>query len=198
MSEAGVCRWRDEYGRTVDEVRRAWLVEAASFRRWCERLWQTQRRCRDPEPATSEWPTVAGLKRRWNEVSAGHLIQAREQLRNAAAGRKLPPCEYEVLDPPRRPPHDDWRQAYRAELSDLDLAADLLEHGVDRVLRRARLTDREADVARLWLAGASPSSIARILGVSGRLAPLLLHNVRVKLHALSEPAPDRVEYRCVS
>ena len=163
---------------------------------WSHRLWQTQTsRSRHPR-YSSIWPTHATFRQNWPQL-AWHLIQADVLVRNAAAGRHLGPVEARLIDPPRRR-HEPWQAKYATELGNHPVLLRDLEQRqpVTRILRRAKLTPLEADIARLWLAGndagddASLSSLASATGRQKRTVVTVLARVRYKLQALAGPSSE--------
>lgn len=155
-----------------------------SLARWCREAWQTHEG-RPRHPGYREtWPSTAVFKGRWPAL-AHLLIVAAWKIERAESPAEFEEIAYDLLDPPPEPVRD-WRDTYAEELASSPKLAWALadENPIANVIRRARLSPLEAEAFRLWTAGASLSSTARVLGCQKRAVATLLDRADFKVREL--------------
>lgn len=155
-----------------------------SLERWCATTWQThEARARHPD-YREVWPSTATFKTNWPKL-ASRLIVAAWKIDRAHSPLEREEIEYEHLDPPLRQ-RRNWRQIYAEELAESPRLAWALadEHPISAVILRARLSPLEADAFRLWAAGASLSSTARVMGRQKRAVKMFLERADFKIREL--------------
>jgi DNA-binding CsgD family transcriptional regulator len=158
-----------------------------SLERYCTELWQIHEVRGWHADFREAWPTRETFKENW-PLLAPDLIVGAWKIQRAHAAVEREEVDYDqVLDPkPASTIH--WRERYADELAAQPRLAFALAGArpLSAVIRRARITPLEAEAFRLWAAGTSLSSTARVMGRQKRTVKLFIDRALFKVRMLVE------------